>query len=266
MRFYRLNIPASEIGKLPNDYRMFFFASAMAFQEINLGLRLFSMGMGAFSEAKSTENYELTVMAHSNMAMLERGLISKLSEYKELLHDFLRKPAPVDEAQDMIEFRALARQSISQWNKDKTFGLMKWYRNNASAHYGFDEKGLGALTAQVGHDGDDRTFEILIHKTLANTNYIMVEQLLADKLIEHGREALEQVETNFAMIRSISFGVMDLHHQFVMAMVRRFVLELQEPVDVQIPIRLRWKAGTKTPIFLEEMAEPFPVFPDRSQK
>ncbi|TGE89207.1 hypothetical protein C9418_12740 [Rhizobium sp. SEMIA 4032] len=222
----------------------------MAFQEINLALRMNAMAMASFDQARQMDSYELTTVAHSNMAMLDRSLMAKVSEYRELINDFLKIPDPKEESEKIAAFRAAAREAIKVWGQDKTFGLMKWYRNNASAHYGFDEKGIGALTRNIGAPDDERIFEILFHEKLGNTHYTMVEQLLSEKLTEHGREALDQVRVNFEAIKRIAFRVMDLHHLFVVAVIELIVVDPAEIVEVVIPHRLLWKTGTKVPILM----------------
>ncbi|WP_313077346.1 hypothetical protein [Agrobacterium pusense] len=262
MQFRRLSIHASAIRALDNNYRQFFFASAMAFQEINLNLRLNAMAMASFEQARATGSYELSTIGHSNMAMLDRNLMSKLSEYKELLREFLKCPAPANEAAAIVKFRSSAKQTIERWNKDKTFGLMKWYRNNASAHYGFDDHGLGALTKGIGGETDEREFEILLHEKLGNTHYTMVEQLLADKLSEHGRDALDQLEVNSEATKRVAIDVMALHHQFVLAVFQALKLATDPPINVNVPPRLLWKTGTKIPLLLDEGDEAFPALPE----
>lgn len=258
MQFYKIEIPASSLAKLPNAYRQFFFASAMAFQEINLFLRLYAVGMASFEHTRGLGSYELATIGHSNMAMLERSVMSKLAEYRELLYAFSKSPQPEDESQKIILFRESAREVMEAWKKEKTYSLIKWYRNNASAHYGFAEHGLGALTANVGGEGDSRMFEILLHERLANTHYTMVEQLLADKLLEHGRDVTQQLQTNFAMLQLMAMDMMRLHHDFILAVFEILDVEIGQPFSVDIPIRLTWKTGTKIPLLLLEGDEPFP--------
>jgi hypothetical protein len=258
MQFYKIEIPASSLAKLPNAYRQFFFASAMAFQEINLFLRLYAMGMASFEHTRGLGSYELATIGHSNMAMLERSVMSKLAEYRELLYAFSKSPQPEDESQKIILFRESAREVMEAWKKEKTYSLIKWYRNNASAHYGFAEHGLGALTANVGGEGDSRMFEILLHERLANTHYTMVEQLLADKFLEHGRDVTQQLQTNFAMLQLMAMDMMRLHHDFILAVFEILDVEIGQPFSVDIPIRLTWKTGTKIPLLLLEGNEPFP--------
>ncbi len=258
MQFYKIEIPAGDLAKLPNSYRQFFFASAMAFQEINLFLRLYAMGMASFEHTRGTGNYELATIGHSNMAMLERSVMSKLAEYQELLYAFFKSPKPEDESHKIVVFRESARQVVEGWKKEKTYSLIKWYRNNASAHYGFAEHGLGALTGRVGSEGDTRVFEVLLHEQLANAHYTMVEQLLAEKLLEHGRDAIEQLQTNFEMLQRMATDIMRLHHDFILAVFEILGVEIGKPLSIDIPIRLTWKAGTKIPLLLLEGDQRFP--------
>lgn len=250
MRFHKLSIPAKALSGLDNSYRQFFFSSSMAFQEINLALRMNAMAMASFDQARQLDSYELITVAHSNMAMLDRSLMAKVSEYRELINDFLKTPVPKNESEKIAAFRGASREAIKVWGQDKTFRLMKWYRNNASAHYGYSEKGIGALTQNIGAEDDERVFEILLHEKLGNTHYTMVEQLLSDKLTEHGRQALDQVSENFEATKRVAFGVMELHHLFVIALIELIVVDPAEIIEVDVPHRLLWRTGTKVPILM----------------
>lgn len=84
----------------------------MAFQEINLALRMSAMAMASFDQARQMDSYELSTVAHSNMAMLDRSLMAKVSEYRELINDFLKIPAPKEESAKIAAFRAAAREAI----------------------------------------------------------------------------------------------------------------------------------------------------------
>ncbi|MDO5895144.1 hypothetical protein [Agrobacterium sp. Azo12] len=248
MKFHKLVITAKAMGAVNNSYRHFLFSSSMAIQEINLALRLYAMGLATLERAQTVGDDSLNAMAYSNMAMLERSLMSKLSEYSALLHAYSKFPRPQPETVEMTAFSIRAGEALKNWSGDKIFRRMKWYRNNASAHYSYQKDGIVELTEKIGCDQDEREFEILVHGITGNTHYSLVEQLLAERLGDDGQDPLKEAQKNAAFIKPLAFEITELHYEFFKAFVKLLSVEPAVTENVDVPYRFTWEEGTMLPI------------------
>lgn len=207
-----MTFSASQLSKIPEPHREFFFSCCMATNEVNAALRLYLMAMKSFSIAQKDGDETVLQVAYSSMTIAERNIAAKLYEVFHLLKEYARKTKK-DRASEFQRVRSDAIDLINDWKQQPVLERIKWYRDRASHHYGFgDVKGLGELTRRIGVDGDERTFIAVVHRFVGSSLYPMVDQLLIEKLVDAGRNPVEQNELDHQEIKELAKSFIVFHY------------------------------------------------------
>jgi len=164
--------------------------------------------------AQKSDDEVILQIAFSSMTIAERNLSAKLYEVYHLLKEYARKTKK-DRSEEFKRVRDDAIDLINTWKEQPVLSRIKWYRDTASHHYGFDQvSGLGALTRNIGNDGDERTFTAVLHRYVGSSQYPMVDQLLIDKLVDAYRDPIEQSEIDHHEIRELVKSFIVFHYNF----------------------------------------------------
>ncbi|WSH00291.1 hypothetical protein U8P71_17195 [Rhizobium ruizarguesonis] len=207
-----MTFSASQLAKIPEPHREFFFSCCMATNEVNAALRLYMMSLESLSSTQRSGDETIMQLAYSSMAIAERNIAAKLYEVFHLLKEYARKTKK-DRAADFQHVRLDAVELINDWKEQPVLERIKWYRDRASHHYGFgDVKGLGELTRRIGSDGDHRTFSAVMHRFVGSSLYPLVDQLLIDKLVDNGRDPVEQNEMDHHDIKELAKSFIVFHY------------------------------------------------------
>lgn len=219
-RLFRVSFTTKELRAMPKIHSGFLVTSCLAINEIGLSLRLFLMTMNTRSKERPISNPALEEYAFCQFQMIERSLGSKAIEYLNLLGDYQKQ---CDRARDttmkgMIDpVMDTVRNSIRVGAEYK---LAEWYRNKASFHYNVADITSLMMTADLADE-----HSIYLHQQAGNASYLLGEQILLGKLSEGGKSTEETAATLTAYgkwVEDAARYVMDVHHQFTVALFRAF--------------------------------------------
>ncbi|WP_427145206.1 hypothetical protein [Rhizobium pisi] len=254
-----MTFTASQLSKVPEPHREFFFSCCMATNEVNAALRLYMMAMESFSIAQKEGSYTILQVAYSSMTIAERNVAAKLYEVFHLLKEYARKTKK-DRVTAFERVRTDAIDLINDWKEQPVLERIKWYRDRASHHYGFgDVKGLGELTRSIGADGDERTFIAVMHRYVGSSLYPMVDQLLIDKLVDDGRDPVEQNELDHQEIKELAKSFMMFHYNLFRVVWKFSGAEAVDTATSSVDKRLILKAGrSPLPVIFEDKDGPSP--------